>query len=114
MNENMKERIDQSYRFRGWQISVPLWIITLISFLWSAYSIWAKDELTWLSIISFIVSVIAGLSFSAWLKRTYRCPECGSALGKPEVDETNEEYYYECGKCRIRWRTRTYLPDSGG
>jgi DNA-directed RNA polymerase subunit RPC12/RpoP len=109
---DMQEQVDHNYRFRGWGIKAPLWLLTLLTFAIVAYKAWRRSEWDWLGIAVFVGLVVAGLGFEAWLQRAYRCPRCGLRLGAPRVqpEEGRSEYVYDCAACGITWRTRTYVP----
>jgi len=89
---------------------------SLISFLVLVYSVWVNHDWNEFLVGVFIGLVLIGLVFEAWLKRSYKCPECGKVMGKPRIDESDQgrEFVYACESCEIRWRTRTYVPDSAG
>jgi len=107
----MQEQIDHHYRRRGWKIRIPLWLLNLLIFAVLFYKGW-KQERDWFWIAAFMLAALAGLGFETWLKRSYRCPQCGLRLGKPRIlpKDGNSEYVYDCGNCAIAWRTRTYVP----
>ena len=99
---DMIDKVDQQYRFRGWMIQVPFWILSLFLFLRLAYQVWVNDQWDFLLLILFVSSVLVGLVYRAWLKRSYKCPECGELLGKPSMSAENREYNYECKSCGIQ------------
>jgi hypothetical protein len=106
----METKVDQSYRWRGMKIKLPLWLLSIGLF----FGIFLGESLFWVCCPGFIISCIAGIGLEIYLRRTYRCPTCGSQLAKPIVEGEGNEYIYYCDNCQIRWRTLTYVASSGG
>jgi len=113
---DMEELIDENYARRGWRVKTALWVTTLVVFAVAFYKGWVGVDYSWLWIIMFIGLWFFGLLLEWRLKRTYRCPRCGTLLGTPRIrqDGNKQEYVHDCEMCRVTWRTRTYVPDDGG
>lgn len=121
----METRTDTHYRWRGWRIRLPLFLLSIAlfvatwrSFPWPATAPELREAALWRFLFwggAFFLSCVAGLCLEAYLRRAYRCPVCEAALGSPNIDETTREYTYVCDHCQIQWRTMTYRAnDSGG
>jgi hypothetical protein len=109
----MEQRVDRTYRARGWKIRAPIWILGLLAFSGAVYRVCARGDWSPSSIGPFIVLAVIGLIVEGWLKRSYRCPRCSTPLGDARIQESNgnSEYVYDCHTCQITWRTLTYVPE---
>jgi hypothetical protein len=109
----MEQRVDRTYRARGWKVRAPIWILGLLAFSVAAYRVFARDDWNMSSIGAFLVIAVIGLVVEGWLKRSYRSPRCSTPLGDPRIQQNNGkgEYVYDCHACQIIWRTLTYVPE---
>lgn len=112
----MEEQVDTNYARRRWRVKATLWVAALAVFGVAFYKGWAGVDYSWLWIIAFVVLWFFGMLLEWRLKRTYRCPRCGTLLGPPRIREDGDhrEYVHDCEMCQVTWRTRTYLSDDGG
>ena len=111
----MQEQVDPNYRWRGWRVRVPLWLFTLFAFVGVARVLAGRSRGNWFWLVAFVLLSVCGLSYETWLKRSYRCPQCGKRLGPPRLikHERSGEYVHDCPDCGVTWRTLTFVPDPG-
>ena len=111
----METVVDKNFRWRGMRVKVPLWIVSLTSFVQIVrnctiggdfFEFWVA---TWT--LLFIASCVLGLYIERRLTKTYCCPKCRKNLGNHRSLWSEEEYVYKCKDCQILWRTLTYKPE---
>ncbi len=109
----MTIRIDEGLRRRFMKTRIILWSLSLCLFGLAWHETRAYARLLHLWSVLFLLACVAGLFFEAFVKRGYRCTECGRRLAGPDTRPAGDrmEYVYPCESCGFLWRTKTYAPN---
>lgn len=108
----MEDRADRRYRWRGMALRIPLFLLSLLCFVQAIRAAASLQKLFTAWLITFLLTVAAGVVLEFALPRGYRCPSCGRKLGKPKLigEPDSEEFVHDCEACGIRWHTLTHPP----
>ena len=106
----MEDRTDKRYRWRGMGLRIPLFLLSLLCFVQAIRAVASHQKLVTSWLISFLLTVVAGLVLEFALRRSYRCPSCGRKLRKPKLigEPDSQEFVHDCEACGIRWHTLTH------
>lgn len=103
-------RVDRKFGAR-YTLRHTILIVPAAAVFWIG---WTSEGLTrWIAIAVF-VGWLAGLMVADFFFfRRFSCPECGTAIGRPTLEDRSpgDPILYYCPTCRIEWDTR--LRESG-